>query len=61
MTAERAGQSTLPILEVSNAHAQFGAELPLGEPVRRSVLNKDFRDRSRRIPERVRIPPWSGY
>ncbi len=55
------GQSALPILEGSNAHSQFGAELSLGEAVRRTVLKKHLRQAFRRISERVRIPPWSGY
>ena len=39
MTPQRTGQSTFPILEGSNAHAQFRAELSLREAVHRSVLN----------------------
>jgi hypothetical protein len=61
MTPQWMGQATLPILEGSNAYAQFGAELSLSESARRSVLNKDYRERLGRIAERVRIPPWSAY
>jgi hypothetical protein len=59
MTPHWRGQSTLPILQGSNAHAQFGAELSLGESIRRSVLKKDLGKFFRRIPERVRIHPYS--
>jgi len=42
MSPHRTGQTALPILEGSNAHTQFGAELSLGEAVRSTVLKKDL-------------------
>ena len=59
MTPHRRGQSTLPILEGSNAHSQFGAKLSLGESIHRAVLKKDLGKFLGRIPEGVRIHPYS--